>query len=143
MVLDARGRVGPVLELPARAAKRGSGRRIPIHPELHLALVKLRKEHLRQVGHTLSSVVRSERGGSMTAKGVVDWFRDLYGGLGWIGCSSHSGRRTFVTNAARSIHRAGGSLRDVQELVGHRSLTTTQRYIEGDGEAQRRLMQFI
>jgi integrase/recombinase XerD len=143
MVLDARGRVGPVLELPARAAKRGSGRRIPIHPELHLALIKLRKEHLRQVGNALPSVIRSERGGSMTAKGVVDWFRDLYGGLGWIGCSSHSGRRTFVTNAARSIHRAGGSLRDVQELVGHRSLATTQRYIEGDGDAQRRLMQFI
>src|ERR1700738_979743 len=27
---------------------------------------------------------------------------------------------------------AGGSLRDVQELAGHTSLSTTQRYIQGD-----------
>ena len=33
MVLDAKGRVAEVLELPARAAKKGSGRRVPLHPE--------------------------------------------------------------------------------------------------------------
>lgn len=143
MVLDARGNVGHMLELPARAAKKGSGRRIPIHADLRTALTKLRKEHLREVGDTVPAVVRSERGGAMTAKAVVDWFADLYARAGLTGCSSHSGRRTFVTNAARSIYRAGGSLRDVQELAGHRSLTTTQRYIEGDGDAQRRLMEFI
>src|SRR5690348_8366766 len=45
MVTDARGRIGVVLELPARAAKKGSGRRIPIHPELRRALVRLRRAY--------------------------------------------------------------------------------------------------
>jgi hypothetical protein len=40
-------------------------------------------------------------------------------------CSSHSGRRTFVINAARLVFQAGGSLCDVQQLAGHRSIAQT------------------
>jgi integrase len=56
--------------------------------------------------------------------------------LGFFGCSSHGGRRTFITNAARKISTVGGSLRDVQELAGHANLRTTQRYIDVNPDAQ-------
>lgn len=79
----------------------------------------------------------------MTAKAIVDWFADTFAELGLHGCSSHSGRRTFVTRAARLIQKAGGSLRDVQQLVGHRSIKTTQGYIDGDYDAQRRLIRLL
>ena len=79
----------------------------------------------------------------MTAKSVVNWFTRLYQSLKLAGCSSHSGRRTFITRAARLVHKAGGSLRDVQELAGHRSLKTTERYIAGDRDAQRRLVRLL
>jgi hypothetical protein len=39
--------------------------------------------------------------------------------------------------------KAGGSLRDVQLLAGHRSIQTTQRYIDGDSDAQRKLVSMI
>jgi len=42
--------------------------------------------------------------------------------------------------AARNI-RSG--LRDVQFLAGHRSIETTERYIDGDTCAQRRLVGYV
>jgi integrase len=74
---------------------------------------------------------------------VVNWFVALYQELRFEGCSSHSGRRSFITVAARNIHRSGCSLRDVQLLAGHRSIETTERYIDGDTWAQRRLVAYI
>jgi integrase len=140
MVTDAHGKVGAIIELPAKAAKKGSGRRVPIHPDLRSALVSLRRTKGSTGVTPTATVIRSERNQPMTAKAVVDWFRLVYCQVGLDGCSSHSGRRTFVTKAARLIHKAGGSLRDVQELAGHRSIKTTQAYIEGDHDAQRRLI---
>ena len=60
----------------------------------------------------------------------MNLFAQWYRMTGLKGCSSHSGRRTFITNAARTISTVGGSFRDVQLLAGHRALSTTQRYIE-------------
>jgi integrase len=51
--------------------------------------------------------------------------------------------RTFITAAARKCSQAGGSLRDVQQLAGHSSLATTQRYIEGDSDAKRKLVSLL
>ncbi len=77
-------------------------------------------------------VIYSERGLGMSAGGIKLWFHRLYSGLGMEGYSSHSGRRTFITRAARKVSEVGGSLRDVQQLAGHTNLNTTHRYVEGD-----------
>jgi len=137
MVMTGRNEVGGVIELPGWAAKKGSGRRVPIHPELKLAL-----RRLANLGF-IEGPVLSERGGPMSAKSIVNWFARFYADIGLVGCSSHSGRRTFITTAARLIHKAGGSMRDVQELAGHQSLKTTQSYIDGDADAQRRVIRLL
>ncbi len=138
MVLDADGRVGFHIELHDRIAKKGGGRRIPMHGDLREALIRW-----RELSDGQRTVLYSERGGAMTAGSVANWFAVAYRQLGLDGCSSHSGRRTFITRAARLVHKAGGSLRDVQLLAGHRSIQTTQRYIDGDTDAQRRLVSLL
>jgi integrase len=115
-----------------------AGRTIPIHRALNTALVAW-----QQVAGPCPHVVGSERGGPMTALSIVVWFNRAFKTIDLTGCSSHSGRRTFVTRAARLVHRAGGSLRDVQLLAGHRSIQTTQAYIDGDTDAQRKLVSLI
>jgi integrase/recombinase XerD len=138
MVLDATGQISGIVELRDHAAKKGGGRVIPIHPDLRAALVAW-----RQAAAEWEYAVQSERGGAMTPSSIVVWFNRAFRKIGLKGCSSHSGRRTFVTRAARLVHKAGGSLRDVQLLAGHRSIETTQRYIEGDSDAQRKLVSMI
>src|SRR5271168_4084702 len=81
---------------------------------------------------------------SRTASSVVNWFVALFKALGFEGCSSHSGRRSFITVAARNIHRSGCSLRDVRDvLADHRSIETTESYIDGDTWAQRKLIALL
>jgi integrase/recombinase XerD len=138
MVLDANGQISGLIELRDHAAKKCSGRSIPVHPDLAAALAAC-----RAVAPPCDHVIASQRFGAMSALSIVVWFNRAFKNIGLRGCSSHSGRRTFVTRAARMVHKAGGSLRDVQLLAGHRSIQTTQRYIDGDSDAQRKLVSMI
>ena len=140
MVLRANGHIGDQLLVAASIAKNGAARQLPIHPELAAALRRL---HNHQGKPIAGPVIRSERGAHMRAGSIVNWFAAAYAALGLHGCSSHSGRRTFITRSARLIARTGGSLRDVQELAGHRQLTTTERYIQGDRDSPRRLIHLV
>jgi integrase len=139
MVLDPSGAIAPVIELRDHAAKKQAGRLIPMHHDLRAALVDW--HYATPVAE--GPVIRSERGGPMTPVSIVNLFALAYEALGLEGCSSHSGRRTFITRAARMVHKAGGSLRDVQLLAGHKSIAVTQGYIDGDSDAQRRLVSLI
>jgi integrase len=117
MVVDGNGQISGLIELRDHAAKKCSGRCIPIHPDLATALAAW-----REVAPPSDYVIASERGGRMSPLSIVVWFNRAFKNIGLKGCSSHSGRRTFVTRAARVVHKAGGCLRDVQLLAGHRSI---------------------
>lgn len=140
MVLTPSGAIDRQLRVADRIAKKGSGRHIPLHPDLARTLARLHREQGRPRD---GPVIRSERNRHMHAGSIVNWFAATFAALGLDGCSSHSGRRTFITRSARLLTKAGGSLRDVQELAGHRHLTTTERYIQGDRDAQRKLIRLV
>ena len=140
MLLGPDGRISDHIELHDSAAKKRSGRSIPLHARLRREL-----QQLRRLTGADGAVIRSERGGThgMCPGSVVNWFRQLYREIGLTGCSSHSGRRTFITNAARLVFKAGGSLRDVQQLAGHQSIEQTQAYIDASARAKRRLIELL
>jgi integrase/recombinase XerD len=140
MVLGPGGSIARSLMVSGNIAKYGRARRVPVHRDLKRALQKL---HRLSGMPVCGPVIQSQRGGRMTARSIVNWFSSVYSKAGLSGCSSHSGRRTFITRAARLIGQTGGSLRDIQELAGHRAITTTERYIEGDRDAQRKLVHLL
>jgi integrase len=145
MVTNAEGELSDTIILPDSASKGRSGRKIPMNKELRNALLELYKEQSSKSSIEPSdAVIFSERGGRMSANSIVMWFQNLYKKESRLnGCSSHSGRRTFITNAARKISSVEGSLRDVQKLAGHSSLNMTQRYIEGNTQAQTEVVNLI
>jgi integrase len=145
MVLRSDGEVGDMINLTDDASKGRSGRIIPLNRGLRLNLITLYEQDRERKGFdpAASHVIRTERSNRTSAQAIVNSFSRWYRQVGLVGCSSHSGRRTFITNAARKISTVGGSLRDVQSLAGHSSLQTTQRYIEGDDQARRRIVDLV
>jgi len=63
----------------------------------------------------------------------------LYKQSGLYGCSSHSGRRTFITKlSSKSV-----PLKVLMEMVGHRNLQTTQRYIDVTADMKRAAVELV
>lgn len=148
-VLNSSGEIGDHIELTDRTSKGRSGRIIPMNRDLRKSLETWMSASVSMPARRDAlpfpdrAIICTERSDSAPAQVIVNMFQRWYRDLGFVGASSHSGQRTFITNAAKKVVLAGGSLRDVQELAGHSSLSMTQRYIEGDTDAKRRLVQMI
>ena len=143
MATTATGELSDAISLPNRASKgKGGGRTIPLHDELRMALANLKSVRGDKARPELP-VIYSERAPGYSANAIAVWFLTRFREVGIEGASSHSGRRSFITALAKKITEAGGSLRDVQELAGHSSLGTTQRYIQGDTAAKRNVIALI
>lgn len=145
MVCKSDGTIDDYINLPNSSSKGNSGRIIPLHKDIKFNLQIMLMEHKGLFGFDInkSFIVRTERTPFTTSQSIVNMFQSWYGRLGLIGCSSHSGRRTFITETSKKISLVGGSLRDIQMMVGHSSLQTTQRYIEGDSESQKKVIDLI
>jgi integrase/recombinase XerD len=73
-----------------------------------------------------SPLLVTQKRGAFTSQTIQNLFRTLYEAAGIAHASSHSGRRTFIT----ALSEKGVSVRVIQELARHSSLSTTQRYID-------------
>ena len=144
-LLDSSNQIDDYLRLPDIASKGSSGREIPLHKDLKKTLRELLgyRSCITNFDPRNEHVVRTERSKRTSAQVIVNLFQTIYARYGLSGCSSHSGRRTFITECSRKIGTVGGSLRDVQYLAGHTSLQTTQRYIEGSTESKKKVIGLI
>ncbi len=140
MVMNADGNISGQIALSNEASKGNSGRLIAMNKEVRKQLMKVKESSNITIHDAKKFVVQTQRGEGTSAQAIVNMFQEWYRKLGFVGCSSHSGRRTAITNWARKASLVGGSLRDVQAMAGHASLTTTSRYIESDSQAQKKLV---
>ncbi len=135
MVTDGEGQICDKISLENSVSKGRSGGIVYMSKRLQKAFF----DYSGVIAMT-GTVIKSQKGDSMSAQTVTNWFYTLYKKLGFDGCSSHSGRRTAITTWARKISSVGGSMRDVQTLARHSSLQMTQTYIEISEDACRRVV---
>lgn len=128
--LDADGRIAKSITVEEKHSKSKRARTIPMHPDIRIAVKQLLRANN---GQHHAPIAYSYCGGRLRRQSpntLAQWFRRAYRRAGLTGCSSHSGRRTFVTTLARRANQFGHSLRDVQYLAGHANLDTTAAYID-------------
>lgn len=87
--------------------------------------IKCYAQHAKSALHT-DFMFKTQKSQCFSANSATQLLQRIYARAGIGGATAHSGRRTFITELAAK----GVSVRVIAELVGHRSIATTQRYID-------------
>ena len=135
MVLDAENNFTDAIRLDNMSATGSSGGVVYMSERLKSAL-----SDLQAISKTIGTIIIAKSGKPFSAASMTNWFWPLYRELGFEGCSSHSGRRTAITKWARTISQHDGSMRDIQALARHLTLQMTQRYVEVNENAIKRVV---
>lgn len=125
-VLDGDGNVKETVILKSHQTKGNKSNSIYLSEFVRNEISKYFEKHseLRKVRSF--KLIISQKGEGFSSMTIQHLFKNLYRSIGLDDCSSHSGRRTFIT----TLSERGISVRVIQELARHRDLSTTQRYID-------------
>ena len=85
------------------------------------------------------ALFQSQKGTGFSANTMCQLFLNIYKECGIDGASSHSGRRSLLTNLASR----GVGVRVLAEIAGHSSISVTQRYLDANDEQMRAAVDLI
>ena len=123
-VVDADGEIKAETKLSAAQTKGNKARRVWFAGKLRLELAAYVAAHKpKQLTQPLFYTQRRE---GFTANTLTHIVNGIYKNAGISGATSHSGRRTGLTNLAER----GVGVRVLMALAGHSNMATTQRYID-------------
>lgn len=125
------------IRLSASQTKGNVGRVVFVNEKLRTELDNyLRNRRIKDKDKPLFYTEKRE---GFNANTLTQWFFWLYKKAGISSASSHSGRRTFITNLANK----GVGVRVLASLAGHKSINTTMIYIDTNDEIKRRAVELV
>lgn len=136
-ILDADEEVRSEVRLDATQTKGNEGRVVFINAKLQKELASYVKAVPYQ--NLADKLFYTQKNEGFTANTLTQFFHYLYRAVGIEGASSHSGRRTFITNLASK----GVGVRVLMELSGHKNISTTQAYIDVNDDMMRKAVELI
>lgn len=147
-VLQATGEIVDEIRLAADQTKGSTGRTVVMsqkaqeevknYLQTRFKLKDLLAVTMTDTSRALFTTQKNPNRG-FTASTLTQHFHYIYKGAGINGASSHSSRRSFITNLANM----GVSVRVLMELAGHRSMAVTQRYIDVNPSMMRKAVELL
>ena len=128
-VLKADGSIKDVADLSAEQTKGSNGREFYInkHAKQHIAAL-IKSMPVVEPHFPLLQVMGKRK--AFSANGIAIAMRNIYNDAGFTGCSSHTGRRSAISQLANK----GVGIRIIQKFSGHRQLQSVQHYLDSNEE---------
>lgn len=122
-VVDAKGKVREQILLRSHQTKGHEARTVRLNVQAQAEI----ERYLRTINRSGNEpLFKSKACKRFSANSLVQVFGRLFDACGMDMATSHSMRRSFITNLAHK----GVNVRVLAALSGHRSISTTQRYID-------------
>ena len=117
--------VNDIIVLSKEQTKGKNNNVVHVGKKLQKEILNFTNKHPNLTKNEENRLFKTQRG-VFSSQSIQNLFRQLYEMANIKNASSHSGRRTFITN----LSEKGISTRVIQELARHSSMVTTQRYID-------------
>ena len=138
-VVDAEGNVRSEVVLRAENTKTREARTVFVNAKLKRELETYVRNYKPTNPTDCLFYTQKRQTAGFTPNTLAQYFHYLYKRAGIAGGSSHSGRRTFITNlAARGV-----GVRVLMSLAGHRNIGTTQAYIDVNDDMKRKAVELV
>jgi len=126
-VISEAGEVKDTIYLKSFQTKGSSDQQVIVSEALRKEIGQYINKHPRLPANRAGHLLRSQKTcDGFSSQTIQNLFRFLYKQAHIENASSHSGRRFFIT----ALSEKGVSVRVIQELARHSSMSCTQRYID-------------
>ncbi len=137
-VIDTNGEVRSEIALKAAQTKGDKARVVFVPHRMQRELKAYIAARRIQRSHS-EFLFATQKGARFSANTATQHLQRLYARAGIDGATSHTGRRTFITELAAK----GVSVRVLAALAGHQSIQTTQRYIDVNDDMMRNAVELL
>ena len=138
-VVDGEGAIRREIRLSAEDTKTKEARIVFVNDKLHKELTRYAKSY-KPVNANLKFFYSQKRASDgYSPNTLAQFFHYLFNRAGIAGASSHSGRRSFITNLANK----GVGVRVIMGLSGHRALSSVQCYIDCNDDMKRNAINLL
>ena len=124
-ILSPTNEVNDIIVLSKEQTKGSKSNTVYVGKKLQREILRFISKYPNTIYSKDKKLFKTQRG-TFSSQTIQNLFRNLYQLANIPNASSHSGRRTFITN----LSEKGISTRVIQELARHSSMVTTQRYID-------------